>query len=555
MDDLPGRKKILLHLVVKEKVKQDNPCSFSYCQEGIAEAVGLSQNRVSKLLEDMKDKGIVEEDFGDVKGSPHRRKIYYLSEKGISEAEKLKESLEEEIIKIKTESGVSKIELKEIGKYVTGSRLFLFAVNHMDPDSFLDLTDIGEKDTDKGISSQEIEDFRSKNYASFDAESFDWKDTRKIIMKKTGRVEIPDESVDLILDITDGTPLFITTLLNEMIEKGILDPLRLIFPKSIEELPLPKKIESIYRPKYQESSDKGKEILEFCSCMRKDVPFDLIENAIDLKKKDIDEVTDVGLLTKNSQGELSFPHNMIKFTVYKTIPSDKKKELHNMIAEELKSADTEDEESYFSIGEHYENAGVSDKACKFYLKAAQKAKDRYDNEDALKAFDHLLELDEKSEVENIDKSDILENIVDLQIREKDFKKALDSLDNIKAKSERFEDLIRLDRKRATCMRKMRDYEEALDLVEKRLNDLSQRDGLSFDLEREKCRLFKEKGMVHLRKNDYDESQKIFLELKRLSKKILIVEKMKLPLYITLELSHISDRISTRQKRNFRELSR
>lgn len=518
MVDLPGRKRILLHLSDRKDSKKKKAYSFSYCQEGIAEAVGLSQNRVSKLLEEMKDKGIIGEDVGDVKGSPQRRKVYHLTEKGVDEADDLKETIGEKHVRIKTKRGVSRIKLKDIDKYVNGSKLFLFAVNHLDSNSLLDLTDIGGKKSDDDISSQPIEDlFRSKNSTIVNVDSFGWKETRRLIMKRTGRVEIPDYFIDMILDITEGTSLFINALLDDMVEKGILEPLKLRFPESIEELPLPEKIKSIYEPKYGKLNDRAKKILEFCSCIRKDIPYDFIKNTLHLEKEDIDEIIETGLLTKNNEGYLSFTYNMIWFTIYKMLSPNKKKDLHMKIAEELESI--ENKKNYCIVAEHYEKAGDLEKACQHYLKAAEKAEERYDNDEAMNTFKRVLELDDEDDIKDVDRNHIIENISDLQRREKYFEKALDRLNTVKGRCEKFEEITRIDRKRTTCLRKMRDYDEAIDLVEKRLDDLSQKDDLSFDLKEEKCKLLKEKGMIHLRKNDYDESKRTFFELKRLSQEI------------------------------------
>lgn len=146
MKALPGRKKILLYLHDKDEYYEDRIYPFSYCQEGIAQSVELSQNRVSSLLVDMEKNDLIDKESKRVKGASNKRYIYFLTEKGKKKVKRIKRDIEEKNIRIKTKNGIDEIKLGNIEDHVNGPNSYLFALNNLDKENILDLTDIGNED-------------------------------------------------------------------------------------------------------------------------------------------------------------------------------------------------------------------------------------------------------------------------------------------------------------------------------------------------------------------------------------------------------------------------
>lgn len=682
MAEVPGRKKILLHLQKEENIDQMVPTPFSYCQEGIAEAIELSQNRVSKLLEEMKENGLVKEKSGEVEGSPQQRNTYFLTDKGEEEAKQKKQSIGQRDIKIKTENGISQIKLKEIKEYVEGPKPLLFALNDLDQDGVLDLTYLGENNifvnrdeelsflkeyvrkTKSGNSqtiliegyigvgktrlieeferseAKEIDVYKENGNSKsdnpylifqdlfskilddldedelkkpnilelFNAESaeeriidkskelleeeaskrpimiflddiqsidtkslelfkslteetdkipilllgayrekgdektphfeelirsdrtevlnidpLDWKQTRSLLTRKIGRRQVPDGFVDMIQNITEGVPLFIEAVIDEMLDTGVIDPVKGIYPESLDELELPDKIKKVYDKKLNRLDEGEEKVLNIRSCMIEDVSEDLLVKTMDGSKEikqTIKSLKAKNLFEASSKNKVNFVHPMIRFTIYESLREEKKKEFHTLLAETLEElVQNESSDLYFRIARHHEKGGKLENALRSYKKAANQAEKIYENQEAIRICKKILELLEENQIQNINRNDIHEKMADMFKRIDEYEKALDHVKTIKKKFDDLPDRTRCCRKQIECLRNMRRYDEALDLIEKCMTKISQTDQLSFDLKKEKCKLLKEKGMIQLRKNQYDESRRTFLKMKRIAKKL------------------------------------
>ncbi len=150
MVDIPGREKILLHLMNQQDYKEGTgEVPYRICQRGIAEHVSLSRNRVSELLRELVKNGEVEEGTRHVVGLKRRRKVYFPSGMGRKRARDIRDDLKDEEVKVRVgeEEKERKVTLKRIDRYIETSDPLLSALNMME-DEVIDLTesDGGEKD-------------------------------------------------------------------------------------------------------------------------------------------------------------------------------------------------------------------------------------------------------------------------------------------------------------------------------------------------------------------------------------------------------------------------
>ncbi|MEF8835062.1 MAG: tetratricopeptide repeat protein [Candidatus Thermoplasmatota archaeon] len=703
MIEIPGRKKILLYLINKEKYKGEEIFPFSYCQEGIAESVQLSQNRASKLLIEMEENGLIEKESRKVKGASNKRYVYFLTEKGEKKAEKVKGDIKEEKIHIKTEDGTNEIKLKDIREYVQGSNSYLFALNNLDTDDVLDLTEIGDKDIfvdrekeigvlkeylgekeDKNVSTlllkgymgvgkthfvkkieedlrdkgfdfyegksyfegcpplfpfqnifseileekpeiveedrilelfntekkdwkDEVESFNfsdesffnkmknvleslssqrsivlfidnlqwidsisfrfikyltdeleenlvtllgayrkeevdnpssdisteyvvnSSNSKTIEIEPFNWNNSRKLLVTKIGRNDIPREFVEMIHELTGGISLFIEALTDKMLENDTLQPLKEKYPKTFEEVKLPEKVKDLYDLKFKHLDPQEKEVLQLSSCIDDNFSEGLILSAMQGEEKETKEIIEylkrADVLHDTSENTLDFTHEMTRFTVYKSLSKSKRKSLHERIAESLRDIDEEkDVNHHFMLGKHLEKIEKFKEAVRSYLRGADKAEEIYRNEKAVQLYKSALKLLEKYPVTGIDENKIHENLAEVLERNEDHSEAIDHLK--KAKRETDDNkrrLVSLHRKMAGCLSNKSQYKKATKHIEEGQKILSQIEQIPSEVEKEKCKLLKEKGMVCLRKNEFEKCENIFKEMKDLSEKIDSIE--------------------------------
>jgi hypothetical protein len=108
------RERVILHLLGYHKYLQDSDAPAALTQEGIADAVDVGRNNVSKVANSLVEEGVAEVYTKHVKGFPSVKKVYFLTQKGYLGALELKADLERTKIIIIDFDG--KAHEEEIGK-------------------------------------------------------------------------------------------------------------------------------------------------------------------------------------------------------------------------------------------------------------------------------------------------------------------------------------------------------------------------------------------------------------------------------------------------------
>ncbi|MFO7991862.1 MAG: tetratricopeptide repeat protein [Thermoplasmata archaeon] len=139
--------KILLHLQRYGDQKTNTTVPYSLCQRGIGDRVELSRSRVSRYLNQLIGKEFAKETIKHVVGLKRKRKVYFLTDKGFTYANGLREELEDQKIHLKTASGEKKVQLGEIGTYIDSKDPLLIALN-LEMDGEVDLTYLEEEKKD-----------------------------------------------------------------------------------------------------------------------------------------------------------------------------------------------------------------------------------------------------------------------------------------------------------------------------------------------------------------------------------------------------------------------
>ncbi len=111
---LTVRERVILHLLAYQRYQQDPDAPATVTQEGIAEAVDVGRNNVSKIVNSMEGEGVVEVHTRHVKGFASVKKVYFLTPSGYQNALNLKLEIERTKINIIDFDG--KVHEDELGK-------------------------------------------------------------------------------------------------------------------------------------------------------------------------------------------------------------------------------------------------------------------------------------------------------------------------------------------------------------------------------------------------------------------------------------------------------
>ncbi len=132
--------RILLHLNNFQGYLHKMEVPHPVTQPGIADAVGLSRGHLTQVINTMRDDGLVVEEVRHVKGSVRRRKVYFLSSKGLRKVEGIRSELKEEKVMLKTFEGTREILLRDIDDHMDETNPMLEAIKIIDSNGVIDLT-------------------------------------------------------------------------------------------------------------------------------------------------------------------------------------------------------------------------------------------------------------------------------------------------------------------------------------------------------------------------------------------------------------------------------
>lgn len=113
---LTTNEKVLIHLKESPLLKDTMDAPYSSTQHGISESVGMRINHVSRAMKTLIREGFVEELSGRVRGEVRRRKIYKLTDRGISKSKWLKEKIASKKVILKKGRSLEELTLGEAVK-------------------------------------------------------------------------------------------------------------------------------------------------------------------------------------------------------------------------------------------------------------------------------------------------------------------------------------------------------------------------------------------------------------------------------------------------------
>ncbi len=132
--------RILLHLRNYTYKKNSRTAAYSVSQQGIADAVGTSLSQVSRVVRQMKKDGLVLEDKKYLKHDQERkRKVYYLTPRGIKKEKEVRNKFSSSKLTIKTAEGDKNVDVGELKEYIGDDDALLNALVHADNDGVIDL--------------------------------------------------------------------------------------------------------------------------------------------------------------------------------------------------------------------------------------------------------------------------------------------------------------------------------------------------------------------------------------------------------------------------------
>jgi class 3 adenylate cyclase/predicted ATPase len=230
---------------------------------------------------------------------------------------------------------------------------------------------------------------------------FSRRQSADLIAAIIGGKVLPPEVQQAILAKTDGVPLYIETLTENVLESELLtegqDSFTLKGP--LKELAIPDSLHALLMERVDRLGP-AKEIVQTGAAIGREFSYELLRATVEMPDSQLKHALDLfvssGLIFQ--EGEIPFAtyhfkHALVQEAAYSTLPKKPRRVLHARIAKALESRFVERVKTEPELlAYHYEQAGLTGPAIDYWHRAASRDAERSANIEALNHFHRALEL-------------------------------------------------------------------------------------------------------------------------------------------------------------------
>lgn len=230
---------------------------------------------------------------------------------------------------------------------------------------------------------------------------FPRRQSAELIATMTGGKVLPQEVQQAILAKTDGVPLYIEELTENLLETGLLaegtDSFTLKAP--LKDMAIPDSLQALLMERVDRLGPI-KEIVQIGAAIGREFTYELLRATVDVTDSQLNGALDLfvssGLILQEGARPLSryrFKHTLVQEAAYHTLPKKSRRLLHARIAKTLEekfTARVQLEPELLAY--HFEQAGLTRPAITYWRLAARRDAERSANIEALNHFNSALTL-------------------------------------------------------------------------------------------------------------------------------------------------------------------
>ncbi len=344
-----------------------------------------------------------------------------------------------------------------------------------------------------------------------------WKHTMEMIGGILGVRKIPLDFVKLLHGLSEGNPLFVKECVKGLQEGGDLNPKENRYPEDPNRINIPTIINDIIERRFDQLSDETKRLLHVGCVIGEEIPLELLLKCGGLDEMDTFDHADILLGTniweENPEEEVfTFSHALVHLAAYKSVPDFKRKHIHKTVAETMEAIYKDNIEKYHSdLANHFDNAGLKEKAISYYYKAGKHAEEVYAQEDALDMYLKGLRLWE--EIGDPEGIRLLESLGDVNSILGDFSSCREYYNSILKETEDKTVVQRIYRKLSQSWLVQGEFTKSRELI-----DIGIDMGIGDDIS-ELCKLYEVKGWALMQMGDLEGAKGMFEKERALSEEI------------------------------------
>jgi serine/threonine protein kinase/tetratricopeptide (TPR) repeat protein len=240
-------------------------------------------------------------------------------------------------------------------------------------------------------------------------ERFSKEETELLLFKILNSPSEP-QLAENVFQNTEGNPLFISELIKLLKEKNYIkkDESAWRLEKQIQlkqEIILTEKVQDVIHQRIDRLDANLREILEVASCEGEDFEAEPLTACLNIDKlsllKFLSTIEKEHRLIRHEKNSYKFDHILIKEVLYRNILFELRQEYHKLLADYLINKHGNNDEYASTISHHLLESGNEEKAVPFLVSAANKARELYAAEDAVKFYKKAGEIFDKLKSEDL----------------------------------------------------------------------------------------------------------------------------------------------------------
>lgn len=213
--------------------------------------------------------------------------------------------------------------------------------------------------------------------------------------------DFPADVSGLILRKAEGNPFFIEEVIRELIEAGVLvqEGDRWRATRRATTLDIPDNIQGVLLSRIDRLPEEAKRALQAASVIGRLFPLDLLREVfgrngrldaalIDLQRHDL-----IVERRRIPRAEYRFKHALIQEAAYSTLVDAERRRLHRQLAQAMETQFAGRLDEVFGLlAYHYDQSAEEERALYFLVRAGDKARAEYADEEALRYYSRAVEL-------------------------------------------------------------------------------------------------------------------------------------------------------------------
>ncbi len=230
-----------------------------------------------------------------------------------------------------------------------------------------------------------------------DLDRLDRAGTEELVRTTLGTVNFENELYDRIFRETEGTPFFVLEVVKLLAEEGWIkqdEEGTWTATTGLEKMDIPSKVYDVVKRRLDRLKKDQREILDCASVVGEEFQTEVVGKTMDLNKlallKNLSDIEKTHKLIHSMEKRFRFDHAKVREVLYSEIIDELKLEYHRLVADTIMELHKDDIDSVLSDLAYHLYWAKDVRAGEYLIKAADAAKERYANEEAIRLYNYAL---------------------------------------------------------------------------------------------------------------------------------------------------------------------